>query len=81
MIEPEVTSDGVTVWVTYRKKVIARFGEIGMDVHSSDATRHLYHTDTPTTTWDQWLDFVGAVATYHAVEVGNAHCPDRIQPP
>lgn len=75
---PEVSSDGVVVWVNWIHGAIARFGRKGIDVHSSDTTKCLYCTQGDTTAAD-WETFKQAVWVAHAVEVTDEHKPVRFK--
>ena len=81
-ISPEcmvgIESDGRTVWVSTVNGTIARFGEMGIDVHTSDTTGCLHCTHGPTT-FDDWWTFVAKVAEHHNIDVGERHMPDRFK--
>jgi hypothetical protein len=79
-VEVQIMSDGVTVWVNGPSGSLARFGAMGIDVHTADTTGCLYCTHGPTATEEQWRAFVDAVAEHHQVAVTNDHRPARIRP-
>lgn len=77
----EVASDGTTVWVHVGGATVARFGRMGIDVHTADATGCLHCTHEPAGTWEQWRKFVEEVFVYHNVFVADVHRPERIVRP
>jgi hypothetical protein len=79
-VEVQIMSDGVTVWVNGPNGSLARFGAMGIDVHTADTTGCLYCTHGPTATEEQWRAFVDAVAEHHHVAVTDDHRPGRIRP-
>lgn len=80
-VEPQVVSDGVTVWVHGPHGTIARFGRLGIDVHTYDTTGCLHCTHEPTDSWAKWNEFVEAVAIHYNVDIGDEHRPSRVVPP
>lgn len=77
----EVASDGTTVWVHVGGFTVARFGRMGIDVHTADATGCLHCTHEPTVSWEQWWAFVENVFAHHYIVVADAHRPERIVRP
>jgi hypothetical protein len=85
----QVRSDGVTVWVDTDRGTVARFGRLGIDVHTADTSECLYCTHGPTDTVEQWRTFVDRVLLHHNVEVDDGHMPvcsgwrdaDRVEVP
>ena len=72
----EIVSDGTTIWINTAAGTIARFGRLGIDVHSPDTSTCLYCTHGATTEAD-WHRFRLAVLTHHGIPVGDQHMPTR----
>lgn len=75
--EFDVRSDGRTVWVDAATGfTVARFGRLGVDVHTPDATACLDCTHGPTgpVEWDR---FVASVRHHYGVVVSDEHRPDH----
>ena len=74
---PEVSSDGIVVWVNTAYANIGRFGLRGIDVHNKDATGCLHCTQTMKTTADDWEVFQAKMLEHHGVVVTDEHKPKR----
>lgn len=79
---PQVTSDGITVWVNAPSgECIGRFGRQGIDVHRTIADQIglgecLHCTHAPTTAAD-WDTFVEKMQEHHGVKIARQHRPKR----
>ncbi len=76
MNEPQIQSDGRTVWVHHIAGTIGRFGELGIDVHTPDTTGCLHCTHGVTNLGD-WRVFKQKMSEHHYVTVGDEHMPIR----
>lgn len=74
--DPEIQSDGVTVWVHGPTGTIGRFGRNGIDVHAEDTASCLHCTHDVTTAQD-WVTFQLKMLEHHGVVVGDEHKPVR----
>lgn len=74
----EITTDGTTVWVNSEVCSIGRFGVMGIDVHSADATSCLHCTHQRTTAED-WETFKQDMLKYHSVHVSDEFKPERFR--
>lgn len=75
--EFDVRSDGRTVWVDAATGfTVARFGLMGVDVHTPDSTGCLDCTHGPTGP-AEWDRFVASVHHHYGVVVSDEHRPDH----
>jgi hypothetical protein len=75
-----IRTDDTTVWVDVGAFTVGRFGKLGIDVHTADATGCLQCTHTPTTK-DDWHIFVAAMFLHHGVVVTDEFMPRRFREP
>lgn len=70
----EIQSDGRTVWVHRDGMTVGRFGRMGIDVHTADATACLdcTHGETGRADWEQ---FKGSMLRHHGISVADKHAP------
>lgn len=76
-VEPEITSDGETVWVN-APLCLARFGKNGIDVHTADTSGCLYCTHDATRPLD-WETFKAKVWEHHGIAVTDEFKPERFR--
>jgi hypothetical protein len=78
----DIRSDGRTVWVdSATGYTVARFGPMGVDVHTPDSTGCLDCTHGPTGP-AEWDRFVASVHHHYGATVPDEHRPDHChQPP
>lgn len=77
MTDHDIQTDGTTVWVhSSDGHTIARFGRLGIDVHTADSTGCLHCTHEPTgpAEWDQ---FTAAMLEHHGVTIPDDCRPER----
>lgn len=74
-----VRSDGTTVWVDAGPYTVARFGRLGIDVHTADSSGCLHCTHEPTDSLEKWQEFVEAVMVHHYIDVTSDHMPNRVR--
>lgn len=78
---PEISTDGITVWVNSEFACLGRFGRWGIDIHTGDPTSPtecLFCTHTQTTLLD-WELFRTRMMELHQVEVPPDYCPERFR--
>jgi hypothetical protein len=76
---PRITSDGVTVWINGSEGAIARFGRMGIDIHTMDTTGCLFCTHEPTDQLHHWWLFQDKVREHYNIVVYDDHMPDRFK--
>jgi hypothetical protein len=74
----QIRSDGTTVWVDVGAYTVARFGKLGIDVHTPTADGCLHCTHEPTTIED-WRTFQKDMSHYYGIVVGDGHMPWRFR--
>jgi hypothetical protein len=80
--EVQIQSDGITVWIHHGGETIARFGNYGIDIHSTVNNQLagqpvcLSCTHTKTTAQD-WYEFVKQVKSFYGIVVSDSYMPDR----
>lgn len=74
----DIRSDGTSVWVDGPGGCIGRFGQLGIDIHTADASACLQCTHERTTRLD-WALFVIGMIEHHGVYVGPEHMPARFR--
>ena len=82
MIDHEIISDGVTVWVNTAILCIGRFGRMGIDVHRGTIEEQrvsecLDCTHGPVSPED-WERFKSSMLKFHGVVVGDEHRPKHL---
>lgn len=72
----DIQSDGVTVWVHSPGYTVARFGLMGIDIHSPDSAACLHCTHQKTTSED-WETFKAKMLEHYSLVVGDDRKPTR----